>query len=121
MKETPLNVKNLKVESVSVPRQENGCDCGMFVCVYSEMIFKDSQEAFQSKLKKSDVVIEDETKFAIMTVMKSLRQKEKRNWFSSQHVTNMISILKKKINETARAQREQEEEEKEEEEKKDAK
>lgn len=88
------------------------------MCVYSERIFKDCQEAFQSKLKKSDLVIEDVTKFAVMIVMKSLGQKEKRNWFISQHVTNMISILKKKIiNELTRAQTEQEEEEKEEEEK----
>ena len=50
----------------------------MFVCVYSEMIFKDCQEAFQSKLKKSDLVIEDVTKFGNDSYEKSRAKGEEK-------------------------------------------
>ena len=45
-------------------------------------------------------------------VMESLKKKEKREWFTSQHVTKMRTMVKEQIYEMARAQQREEEEEK---------
>ena len=44
--------------------------------------------------------------------MESLKKKEKREWFTSQHVTKMRAMVKEQIYEMARAQQREEEEEK---------
>lgn len=113
----------MKVDSLSVPRQQNGYDCGMFVCAYSEKIFEEFQEAYQSNLENDDAlsVKQDKDEFSINTVVQSLVEKDKHKWFTSKYVKSMRLILKRNINEMSRAQREEEEEEKEEEGKNDVK
>eukprot|EP00938_MAST-03A_sp_MAST-3A-sp1_P004312 g4312.t1 len=113
LSELPRSLEKLKVSSVSVPRQRNGYDCGMFVCAYSEKIFQEFQEAFHSDLKEDDeqhfsgnMIRQDRSEYSIFIVVKSLKEREKRGWFTSQHVTNMRSILKNKIRAMAKAQRE---------------
>ena len=111
------SINPLNVHSISVPRQDNGYDCGMFVCAYAEMILKDCQEVFQLK-EKSDgddgisKIRQDKSVLCICTVMESLKKKEKREWFTSQHVTKMRAMVKEQIYEMARAQQREEEEEK---------
>ena len=117
LSELPRSLEKLKVSSVSVPRQRNGYDCGMFVCAYSEKIFQEFQEAFHSDLKEGgrlsgNMIRQDRSEYSIFIVVKSLKEREKRGWFTSQHVTNMRSILKNKIYEMARAKQREEEEEK---------
>ena len=114
----PDSMNPLKVTSLSVPCQRNGYDCGMFVCAYSEKIFEEFQEAFQSKSKRDgddgiSKIRQDKSVLCICTVMKSLKEKDKRGWFTPEHVTNMRSILKNKIRAMAKAQREEKGEEEE--------
>ena len=45
-------------------------------------------------------------------VLKSLWEQEKTQWFTSQHVTKMRTMVKEQIYEMARAQQREEEEEK---------
>ena len=107
----PASLKEGKVDSVSVPRQRNGYDCGMFVCAYSEKIFEELQEKFHSKLDP-DLLFDGKQKKDIsrtfFVVLKSLWEQEKTRWFTSQHVTNMRSILKNEIRAMSKAQREKE-------------
>ena len=119
----PSSLQKLKVDSLSVPRQQNGYDCGMFVCAYSEKIFEEFQEAYQSNLENDDAlsVKQDKDEFSINTAVQSLVEKDKHKWFNSKYVKSMRLILKRNINEMSRAQREEEEEEKEEEGKNDVK
>ena len=105
----PTSLTKHKVESISVPRQRNGYDCGMFVCAYAKKIFEDLQNNFsewQEEMARRDhngnpyvnsKLMKNEESGRFWLVMKSLKNNEKARWFSSQHVTNMRSILKQKI------------------------
>ena len=94
-----------------MPRQRTGTivEC---LCAYSEKIFEVQNVSI--KLEKGCRGFSpryNRIKETPYIVMKSLKEKEKRGWFTSQHVTNMRSILKNKIRAMAKAQREEREEE----------